>query len=89
MSGGGEAGHDKIRTPGGDGDVRFAPALSPGNPDGMYVAAVVHTQRGEKGKGLDWLKKALATGASAAMTRNDPALDSPGGMKDFPSNLVN
>lgn len=62
-------------------------ALAPDDPDAKYTAAIVYTEVKEPEQGLQWLKKALAAGASVAMARNEPAFADLREMRGFPESL--
>jgi tetratricopeptide (TPR) repeat protein/TolB-like protein/predicted Ser/Thr protein kinase len=61
-----------------------AQALAKGDPEISYGAALVYARNGQSELAMRWLTQALTEGYSAAVARNDPALDSLHGMKGFP-----
>ncbi|MBI3485299.1 MAG: hypothetical protein HY012_09140, partial [Acidobacteria bacterium] len=56
--------------------LQRALAQAPKDADVQFKAALVNAQFGDREKTLDWLKRAVAAGTSAATVRDNPMFDS-------------
>ena len=57
-----------------DGELKAALQASPTNVDALFQSAVVANIRGDRDAALGWLKRAIASGYSAAAVAHDPEL---------------